>query len=79
MRLTEYLTDKGKYIAALLLSDLAAGVFLYLIDVRKIFIVFGMILWMIPFLIVFLLDSVNIFQIMKNVLPQHLHMNSKIK
>lgn len=52
MRLTEYLTDKGKYIAALLLSDLAAGVFLYLIDVRKIFIVCGMILWMVPFLIV---------------------------
>lgn len=56
MNFIEYAKDKGKYIVALLLSDLTAGVFLCLIDVRKIFILFGMILWLVPFLIVFAVE-----------------------
>ena len=62
MNVAEYCKDKWKYIAALLLSDVAAGVFLWIVEMRGIFIFFTMILWLVPFLIVFILEYNYMFK-----------------
>lgn len=56
MNIVSFVQDKFKYIVALLLSDMAVGVFLYLIDVRGIFILFLMVLWNVSFLIAFFIE-----------------------
>ncbi len=56
MNIMSFVRDKVTYITALLLSDMAVGVFLYLIDVKGIFILFLMILWNVSFFIVFFME-----------------------
>lgn len=59
MNVTEYCKDKWKYVVALLLSIMAVGAFLWLLQVRGIFIFFSMILWIVPFFIAFFLEYIQ--------------------
>lgn len=59
MSLGEFAGDKIKYIAALLLAEIMAGGFLWIIGVKKVFILMILIIWLSPFLCAFLMEYVQ--------------------
>ena len=54
-----YIRDKIKYLVALFGSALFASLFLWIIDVRKIFIIFILMLWLLPILAVFVAEFIQ--------------------
>lgn len=59
MSLTEFFKDKMKYLVALLLSDVLTGGFLWLIEVKDVFILLLMIIWLVPFWVVFFMEYIQ--------------------
>lgn len=55
MGFIEYLWDKKIYVLAMVLSNMAAGIFLKIIGIRDVFILLLIGLWLIPFVIVFII------------------------
>lgn len=56
MSFLEYIIEKRKYLLALLFSSAAVGGFLWLVDVRRVFIAFAMVMWLFPLVLVGVLD-----------------------
>lgn len=59
MSLREYIKDKIKFIAALLLAEAMAGGFLWIIGIKQVFILMLLIIWLSPFLCVFFIEYVQ--------------------
>lgn len=59
MSLREYAQDKIKYISALLLAEIMAGGFLWIIGIKQIFIWMLLIIWLSPFLCAFFIEYVQ--------------------
>lgn len=54
-----YIRDKIKYLVALCGSALFVSLFLWIIDVRKIFILFILMLWLLPFVAAFMSEFIQ--------------------
>lgn len=59
MSLREYVKDKLKYIAALLLAEAMAGGFLWIIGIKQDLILILLMIWLSPFLCVFFMEYVQ--------------------
>lgn len=68
-----YIRDKIKYLVALFVSALFTGMFLWILDVRKIFILFVLLFWVLPYLAVLMAEyfqKSNYYKTMEQMLEK---------